>query len=76
MILEKLKEKKANYEADLQFRSRQINEQISQINLAQNNLRQQQDGLMIIRGQLLEVTNLIAELEAEEAPEEEAEKEK
>ena len=76
MTLERLKEKKTNYEADLQFRGRQINEQISQINLAQNNLRQQQDGLMIVRGQLLEVTNLIAELEAEEAPEEEAEKEK
>lgn len=75
MTLEKLRQKKKDYEANIQFRGQQITNQISQINLAQNNLRQQQDALMIVRGQLLEVDVWIKELEAETA-EEEAEKEK
>ena len=66
MSIEKLRERRKTLDFDIQNQQKRINELKTQIDGAEQTIRQWTDTLLIQRGQLLEIDNLIRE--SDESP--------
>ncbi len=63
IMLEEKRQRKAELQIDIENRIKQINDLNSQVITAQNTIRQWQDSLLLVRGQMIEVDAEISQYE-------------